>query len=449
MFRTAASFIKVIKVIGGLNDRPLLIKSDMIQKNDRQGGILIVSSHTAKTTEQLEQLKDLDYITFIEFNSDLVLQDKLEEEVNRVVDKATQLIPGGITVAAYTKRTVLTLEDDTPEQALLRSVKISEAVQALVGRSTVQPSFVIAKGGITSSDVGVKALQVKKALVLGQIKPGIPVWKTDATSKFPGIPYIIFPGNVGEKNTLKEVVEILQPANPGFTPENTGRKEFNMKLCTLHTTDKFMELMSEPFTKPFLKEHPEIEQMDITDSSLIKETQAAGYATPAVARRMYNYMMCAADAGADAILVTCTSVNTVTKAIRSMIPIPVISIEEPVAQKAVKAGKRIGILSSLATSAQPVKQTILEEAAKAGKEAEVRIQVADGAFEALMEGSRALHDEKVREALAELVNEVDIVVFAQISMALVEHPEYKIPVLKFGRLSYEAAREAMLASKLK
>jgi len=217
-----------------------------------------------------------------------------------------------------------------------------------------------------------------------------------------------------------------------------------MKLCTLHTTDKFMELMSDPFTKPFLKEHPELEQMDITDSSLIKETQAAGYATPAVARRMYNYMMCAADAGADAILVTCTSVNTVTKAVRSMIPIPVISIEEPVAQEAVKAGKKIGILSSLATSAEPVKSTIIEEAAKAGKEVEVKIQVADGAFEALMSGDRPLHDEKVRIALAKLVEEVDVVVFAQISMALVEHPIYKIPVLKFGKLSYEAARKAMI-----
>lgn len=217
-----------------------------------------------------------------------------------------------------------------------------------------------------------------------------------------------------------------------------------MKLCTLHTTDKFMELMSDPFTKPFLKDNPDIEQMDITDSSLIAETQAAGFATPAVARRMYNYMMCAADAGADAILVTCTSVNTVTKKIRDMIPIPVISIEEPVAEKAVAAGCRIGILSSLATSAQPVQQTILEKAAAAGKQVDVRIQVADGAFEALMAGDRPLHDDKVREALEKLAKEVDVVVFAQMSMALVEHPEYDVPVLKFGRLSYDAAKDAMM-----
>ena len=89
------------------------------------------------------------------------------------------------------------------------AVKISDAVQSLVGRLSVVPSFVIAKGGITSSDIGTKALAVQKANVLGQIKPGIPVWQTGAESKFPLTPYVIFPGNVGEAATLKEAAEIL------------------------------------------------------------------------------------------------------------------------------------------------------------------------------------------------------------------------------------------------
>ena len=97
------------------------------------------------------------------------------------------------------------------EDELRLSVHISDAVQSLVGRLTVTPSFVIAKGGITSSDVGTKALGVKKARVLGQIRPGIPVWQTGNDSKFPQIPYVIFPGNVGECTTLLEAVEILLP----------------------------------------------------------------------------------------------------------------------------------------------------------------------------------------------------------------------------------------------
>ncbi len=67
----------------------------------------------------------------------------------------------------------------------------------------------IAKGGITSSDVGTKALKVKKALVSGQVQPGIPVWRTGPESRFPGLSYIIFPGNVGDEDTLRKIVEML------------------------------------------------------------------------------------------------------------------------------------------------------------------------------------------------------------------------------------------------
>lgn len=89
------------------------------------------------------------------------------------------------------------------------SVKISNAVTSIVKRLEVRPSFIIAKGGITSSDIGTNGLSVKRALVAGQIKPGIPVWLTGSESKFPGMAYVIFPGNVGTKTTLKEVAELL------------------------------------------------------------------------------------------------------------------------------------------------------------------------------------------------------------------------------------------------
>ena len=91
----------------------------------------------------------------------------------------------------------------------MASVHISDALTSIIRLLTVKPRFIIAKGGITSSDVGTKGLLVKKALVMGQIKKGIPVWLTGAESKFPDTPYIIFPGNVGEVNTLREIVEEL------------------------------------------------------------------------------------------------------------------------------------------------------------------------------------------------------------------------------------------------
>lgn len=207
MFRTAAA---IVKVIGGITNQPLLTKEKMIVKDNKNGGIVVIGSHTKKTTSQLEALKEVKGIEFIEFNSDLVLDDiKFEEEIKRVVSLSEKFISQGTTVVTYTKRKLLVVENDSKEDALIRSVKISNAVQSLVGRLSIEPSFVIAKGGITSSDIGTKALAVKKANVMGQIKPGIPVWQTGNESKFPKTPYVIFPGNVGEITTLKEAVEIL------------------------------------------------------------------------------------------------------------------------------------------------------------------------------------------------------------------------------------------------
>lgn len=207
LFRTAAGFVKEL---GAIAEKPLLTRPDMITGAGGTGGLVIVGSHTQKTTGQVEQLKTLAGIQFIEFNSDLVLdEDRFAEEIATVVRQEEELLARGDTVVVYTKRKLLTLVNDSREEALARSVKISAAVQALVSRLKVTPAFVVAKGGITSSDIATRALQIKQAHVLGQIRPGIPVWQTGAESKFPHIPYIVFPGNVGERGTLKEVVEIL------------------------------------------------------------------------------------------------------------------------------------------------------------------------------------------------------------------------------------------------
>ncbi|MEG1505465.1 MAG: four-carbon acid sugar kinase family protein, partial [Lachnospiraceae bacterium] len=202
LFRTAASFVKAL---GGITTRELLTKEDMVKKQNANGGIVVVGSHTDKTTRQLEELKKVQNVECIEFNSDLVLDPKaFEEEIQTVLKKEEQILKDGKTVVIYTKRKLLVVAEDSEEDALVRSVKISDAVQSLVGKLNVEPQFVIAKGGITSSDVGTKALAVKRATVLGQIRPGIPVWETGSESKFPNVPYVIFPGNVGEDTTLRE-----------------------------------------------------------------------------------------------------------------------------------------------------------------------------------------------------------------------------------------------------
>ena len=84
----------------------------------------------------------------------------------------------------------------------------SESVSHLFQCSHIflfRAGFIIAKGGITSSDLATRGLSTEKALVLGAVMPGVTVWKMDAKSKFPGILYVVFPGNVGDDNTLVEV----------------------------------------------------------------------------------------------------------------------------------------------------------------------------------------------------------------------------------------------------
>lgn len=205
MFRTAAAFTKVI---GGVCDKALLTKAELVAQDNQNGGLVIVGSHVKKTTEQLAELQKCDYVKFIAFNHLLVLEPtKLEQELDRIISETESWIKNGQTVTVFTGRE--RLDAGSQEESLQVSVKISEAITSIVQRLNVQPSFLIAKGGITSSDVGTKGLAVKKAKVLGQVKPGIPVWQTGLESKFPKLPYIIFPGNVGAVTTLREIVVML------------------------------------------------------------------------------------------------------------------------------------------------------------------------------------------------------------------------------------------------
>ena len=207
MARTAAAFTKVM---GRISDQPLLGRAQL-EGDTKNGGIVLIGSHVKKTTDQLNCLKELDgQADFMEFQVNTVFEENgLEKEVEGTVKAAEEKILSGRTVVIYTSRQLLAPENMTPEEKLHISVKISNAVTSIIGKLSVKPKFIIAKGGITSSDVGTKALRVKKARVMGQVKKGIPVWMTGEESKFPGMPYIIFPGNVGEVSTLKEIVEEL------------------------------------------------------------------------------------------------------------------------------------------------------------------------------------------------------------------------------------------------
>lgn len=208
LFRTAASFTKII---GNIPDKKLLSKEQVIETDSTLGGLIIVGSHVNKTTEQLNELLHLEFVHPIEFNSDLVLDDnKFEEEIMARIQDLDDKISKGETCVIFTKRKRLDLGKGMAERELALSVQISNGLTKIINSLSSKPKYIITKGGITSSEIGTKALGVKKALVLGQVLPGIPVWKTDGLSKYPNMPYIIFPGNVGEITDLKAIVETLE-----------------------------------------------------------------------------------------------------------------------------------------------------------------------------------------------------------------------------------------------
>ena len=103
------------------------------------------------------------------------------------------------------------IEQKAQEDAekLNASSAISDSLTKIIARINEKPDCVVAKGGITSSDIATKGLGIKNAEVMGQVLPGVPAIMTGRKSKWPSIPYVIFPGNVGEKDSLKQIYELI------------------------------------------------------------------------------------------------------------------------------------------------------------------------------------------------------------------------------------------------
>ncbi len=218
-------------------------------------------------------------------------------------------------------------------------------------------------------------------------------------------------------------------------------------LYTINTVNNFMGMIYEPFGKVFEEKNPDVKIYNIMDDSLLVDTRTYNGMTPAIASRMLNYAKAAEASGADGVLVTCTSVNEATNFIRPLMNIPILNIEEPVAEMAVKNGKKIGILGTIPTSPAALGRVVQEKAAEMGKEIELVPAVAEGAFDVLCAGDVKKHDEMVCEALAKLAKEVDVIAFSQISMSLIDLPETEVPVYRIGESGFQKIKEMMDAAK--
>jgi uncharacterized protein YgbK (DUF1537 family) len=205
MYRTAASFVAArLGLVPREEWRPNL--RDPVEK---VGGLTIVGSHVPKTTQQLELLLAKHDVVSVEVSVDDILDAARRGMILRhAVERANAGIRAGRDVVAFTSRKLVI--GNRVEETLAIGNRVSEALVELLRGIDARPRYLIAKGGITSSDLATRALGVKRAMVLGQILPGIPVWELGIESKFPGLPYVIFPGNVGGPDALAEVVNKFQ-----------------------------------------------------------------------------------------------------------------------------------------------------------------------------------------------------------------------------------------------
>jgi len=206
LYRSAASFVRVR---AGISPRPLLSSSDL-DLPKQGGGLTLVGSYVPKTTRQLQKLLALPHMEGIEMDvEELLVGDRSRAEIERVRRTAESLLQSEKEVVIYTSRKLMTAGH--AEGDLSIGSRVSEALITTLQRIDAKLRYLIAKGGITASDVATKGLNVRRALVLGQILPGVPVWRLGPESRHAGIPYVVFPGNVGGDDALAETVQTLRP----------------------------------------------------------------------------------------------------------------------------------------------------------------------------------------------------------------------------------------------
>ncbi len=206
LYRTAASFVRA-RI--GLGPRALLTRAQL-NVPEAGGGLLVVGSHVLRTTSQVNALLAQPGMVRLELDVEALLDDtRWQAEIARMALQADRALRRGEDVVLFTSRRLITGGDAVSSLSI--GQRVSKGLVAIVRAIPTRPRYLLAKGGITSSDVATQGLGVKRALVLGQILPGVPVWQLGPESRYPGLAYIVFPGNVGGPRALTEIVRALKP----------------------------------------------------------------------------------------------------------------------------------------------------------------------------------------------------------------------------------------------
>jgi len=198
LFRTAAAFVRVMT---GIELRADFLAREELVTDSPAGGLFVVGSYVPKTTAQVQALLEQTDIEPVEVGVARLLADPgPDAEIEQAAKRVNSLLASGRDVVLYTSRELVTGAD--AKASLDIGQIVSHSLIQIVQALEHQPRYLVAKGGITSSDVATQGLGVRRALISGQVLPGVPVWQLENDSRYPGMSYVVFPGNVGEDDAL-------------------------------------------------------------------------------------------------------------------------------------------------------------------------------------------------------------------------------------------------------
>ncbi len=208
-----------------------------------------------------------------------------------------------------------------------------------------------------------------------------------------------------------------------------------MKIAAIHTVTATIGLAGSLFKELA----PDVEVLNLLDDGVVRDAVKAGKVEPQVTRRMCNLFLSAEVAGAQAILLCCSTVGETADVGRSLTSVPILRIDEPMAEQAVATGERIGVVATVSSTLAPTSRLIAHKAEQANKEVEIKTALCQGALEILQAGDTARHDAMVVETVNALAGSVDAIVLAQASIARVlpQLGNVGVPVFASPRLGVE------------
>jgi Asp/Glu/hydantoin racemase len=240
-------------------------------------------------------------------------------------------------------------------------------------------------------------------------------------------------------------------------PSEIRRKHEGMKalskastptLALIHTSATLTPVFAELCRKHI----PEAKVFHMVDESLIQETMRAGMLRKSTVRRLADQVASAEAAGADAVLVTCSSIGPAARVAQQLFDMPVLRIDDAMAEAAVRKANVIKVMATVRTTLDPTLALLREKAQEAGREVKLIECLCEEAFPAILSGDTAKHDAIVGKALLENLQGVDLIVLAQASMARVvaglQPGALKVPVLSSPELAILRARQALALSGL-